>query len=100
MYLKCLNVRNQNVEFMQIRCIVKPNSKTNSISINDDGVWKIKIMAIPVKGKANEYLIDFLSTFFNLSKKNIEIISGFTSSHKRVNIVANEEMIISIINKN
>ncbi|MBI4930954.1 MAG: DUF167 domain-containing protein [Bacteroidetes bacterium] len=79
---------------MQIRCIVKPKSKIDSVSVNADGSLRIKIKAQPVNGKANAYLVEYLSEVFGLPKKNIEIISGFTSSHKRLNIVAEDEGVL------
>ena len=91
---------------MQLHCIVKPKSKVDSISANADGSFRIKIKAPPVDGKANEYLIEYLSEVFDLPKKNISIISGFTNSHKRINIVPEsiksgrgEEKIISVLQK-
>lgn len=84
---------------MQIHCIVKPNSKAESITVNPDNSFRIKIKTPPVDGKANEYLISYLSEVFDLPKKNIEIISGFTNSHKRINIVAEETHIQKIISK-
>jgi uncharacterized protein (TIGR00251 family) len=84
---------------MQLYCLIKPNSKIDKITINSDGSLRIKIKAPPVDGKANEYLIGYLAEIFDLPKKNIQIISGFTGSHKRINIVAEEETIKAILQK-
>lgn len=84
---------------MEIYCIVKPNSKIDKVIVNSDGSLRIKIKAPPVDGKANEYLLNYLSEIFALPKKNISIISGFTNSHKRINIVAEEKHIQYIISK-
>jgi uncharacterized protein len=78
---------------MQITCIVKPKSKVDSLSVNPDGSLRIKIKAPPVDGKANEYLIEYLSEVFKIKKKNIEIISGHTNSHKRINIVESDQQV-------
>lgn len=78
---------------MYLYCIVKPNSKIDKVSVNADDSLRIKIKAPPVDGKANEYLICYLAEFFDLPQKNIRIIAGFTGSHKRINIVAEEETI-------
>ncbi len=78
---------------MLIHCIVKPKSKVDSVALNPDGSLRIKIKAPPVDGKANEYLIEYLSDVFKIKKKNIEIISGHTNSHKRINIVEEEEVL-------
>ena len=84
---------------MQLYCLIKPNSKIDKITINPDGSLRIKIKAPPVDGKANEYLVGYLSEIFGLPKKNIQIISGFMGSHKRINIVAEEETIKAILQK-
>ena len=84
---------------MQFYCSIKPNSKVDSVSVNQDNSLRIKIKAPPVNGKANEYLVKYLSEIFDLPRKNIRIISGFTSSHKRINIVAEESYINNIISK-
>ena len=78
---------------MQIYCLIKPNSKIDKATVNPDGSLRIKIKAPPVDGKANEYLVGYLAELFDLPKKNIQIISGFTGSHKRINIVAEEDLI-------
>lgn len=82
---------------MQFQCLVKPKSKVDTISLNTDGSLRIKIKAMPVDGEANEYLVKYLAGIFNLAKSRIQIVSGFTSSHKRINIVAEEASIKSIL---
>ena len=82
---------------MQFQCLVKPKSKVDTISLNTDGSLRIKIKAMPVDGEANEYLVKYLAGIFNLAKSRIQIESGFTSSHKRINIVAEEASIKSIL---
>ena len=84
---------------MQIQCHIKPKSKVDHISVNPDGALRVKIKAQPVDGRANEYLVKYLAQVFDVPRKNIEIISGFTNSHKRVNIVAEEGYIRSKIDK-
>lgn len=84
---------------MQLFCLIKPNSKIDAVSVNPDGSLRIKIKAPPVDGKANEYLVKYLSEIFNLPKKNIQILSGFTGSHKRINIVEEETVLREKINK-
>lgn len=44
---------------------------------------KVRITAPPVDGKANAQLITFLSKQFNVSKSQVELISGDTSREKR-----------------
>ena len=84
---------------MQIHCIVKPKSKADNITVNPDHSLRVKIKAPPVDGKANKYLIGYLSEVFGLPKKNIEILSGFTSSHKRINIVQEDFKTQTVLSK-
>ncbi|MBP7652329.1 YggU family protein [Candidatus Dependentiae bacterium] len=57
---------------------VKANAGKNEIiGFMDQDTLKIKIKAPAVDNKANKELISFLSKTMNLSKNNIEIISGF-----------------------
>ena len=68
---------------------VKPNAdKTELQGIMEDGTWKIDIAAPPEKGKANKELIRFLAERYDVAKSNIEIVSGLTSSTKRIKIIA------------
>jgi uncharacterized protein len=84
---------------MKFQCVVKPKSKVNSILVNKDGSLRIKIKAIPVDGKANEYLVKYLASVFSLSNNRVQILSGFAGSYKRINIVAEEANIKSILQK-
>ena len=82
---------------MLLRVQVKPNSKTNSVSIDDAGTIRIKIHAPPVDGKANKYLVEYLAELFNLPKSKIEITKGQSSSHKTIKLDAAEEYVNGIL---
>jgi uncharacterized protein (TIGR00251 family) len=47
---------------------------------------KIRIMAPPVEGKANTYLVKFLSKLWKVPRANIAILSGETGRNKRLRI--------------
>ena len=49
-----------------------------------DGVFNIRIMARPEKGKANESLIKYLSDLLGIAKSRISISKGNTSRNKVV----------------
>lgn len=49
-------------------------------------VLKIKLKAVPEKGKANTELIKFLAKHFKTAKSNIQIIKGKTNKNKIVEI--------------
>jgi len=46
------------------------------------GVWRVRVAAPPVKGKANRELIALLSRQLARDKRAIAIISGHTSRNK------------------
>ena len=79
----------KNKNYLRIKVI--PNSNTNEIKeiMTDDSgeeTIKIKIKAIPEKGKANTELIKFLSKELEIKKSNISIISGKTDRIKLIKI--------------
>ena len=51
-----------------------------------DGSWKVKLAAVPDKGRANEELVRFLAEEFGVSRRNVEITAGAASHNKRVRI--------------
>jgi len=57
----------------------------------EDGSLKIRLTAPPVDGAANEALIKFLSDTLDLSKSQVEIVSGQTSREKRIKIIGMSE---------
>jgi uncharacterized protein YggU (UPF0235/DUF167 family) len=46
---------------MIITIKVKPNSRIDTIEKMEDGNYRVKIKAPPIDGKANDYLIAYLS---------------------------------------
>ncbi len=47
---------------------------------------KVRIQAPPVEGKANAYLVKFLSKHWKIPRRDIEILSGETGRNKRLRI--------------
>ena len=69
---------------LEIRVI--PRSSRSEIVGLQGGGLKIKLRSAPVEGAANDELIKLLSKEFNISRSDIEIITGQTSKHKRIRI--------------
>ena len=84
---------------MKLRLKVKPNSKTDELIREADGSLKLKIKAQPVEGKANKYLIEYLSEVLHLPKSKITLLKGETNSFKTLEIDAEEEYINSLLSK-
>lgn len=70
---------------MIIEIKVIPNAKRNEL-IKTGDVYRARLTAPPVDGKANEALTEFLSKEFDVPKRNIEIIRGHTCRNKTVEI--------------
>ncbi|MBE9055419.1 DUF167 domain-containing protein [Sphaerospermopsis sp. LEGE 08334] len=71
---------------MQKKVKVKPNSKQQKITEQEDGSLIVNLKSPPINGKANEELINLLAEKFNLPKSHIRIKSGLTSRQKLIEI--------------
>ena len=65
---------------------IQPRSSKNEITRMENGGLKIRLMAPPVDGAANEALVRFLADKLSVPKSRVEIISGHTSRDKIVRI--------------
>ena len=81
-----------------IRVKVLPRSSKTEIAGQANGVYRIKLTAPPVDGKANKALINFLAKKTGLPKKNFQIVSGEHSKNKtiRIHTVAPENVMKSL----
>jgi uncharacterized protein (TIGR00251 family) len=66
--------------------IVPKASRTEIVGIEEDGTLKIRLMAPPVEGKANEELIAFLAHILGIRPAQIEIIAGHDTREKLISI--------------
>ncbi len=70
----------------KIKIKVIPGAKLNQLTCLADGSYKIHLNVLPVDGKANLALIDFLANHFKLRKKQITVLSGHTSRNKMIEL--------------
>ena len=61
---------------------VQPNASQNRVARFEDGVLHLRIAAPPVKEKANQELLRFLSDILGVPKSNLTIEKGLTSKRK------------------
>jgi len=66
--------------------VIPKSSKTELAGYLPDGTWKVKIAAVPEKGKANRALCEFLAERLGVAKSRVRIVAGETSQLKRVRI--------------
>ena len=66
-----------------------PNASRDEITGTDNyrnksGRLRVKVRAVPERGKANQALCRLLAKYFKLPKSSLEVISGHKSRTKRV----------------
>ncbi|MBK7147425.1 MAG: DUF167 domain-containing protein [Bacteroidetes bacterium] len=82
---------------MFLKLKVKPGAKTDAIIREPDGTLKVKIKAPPVDGKANAYLLKYLSRILQVPTAQLRIKTGSNSSHKLLEIDAEAGHIEAIL---
>jgi uncharacterized protein (TIGR00251 family) len=68
--------------------IIPKSSRTEIVGQLGKDTLKIKIKAVPEKGKANKELIKLLSKKFKVPQKNIIILRGASSPLKHIKIIS------------
>jgi len=76
---------------MIIRVRLVPNASKNEIVSKDEGVYKIRLTAPPIDGKANEALIRFLADRLDIAPSLLSIVKGHTSKQKSVEVPLTKE---------
>ena len=66
--------------------IIPKSSRSEIVGELPDGTLRIKIAAVPEKGKANAALCAFLANHYGVSKSSVEVVSGHTSSLKTIRV--------------
>ena len=67
---------------MKIFVKVKPSAKEEKIHKVDDTHFRVLVKEPPVQGRANTAVVSSLADYFQVSKEQINILSGFTSREK------------------
>jgi uncharacterized protein (TIGR00251 family) len=65
---------------------VQPDASRNKVTGFKEGVLHIRIAEPPVRGKANQELIKYLSGILGIDKSRITIQKGATSKRKLITI--------------
>jgi uncharacterized protein len=70
------------------RVHVTPRSEREELIRHDEGELRVRLTAAPVQGKANLALVKFLARILGVPRRDVEIVSGVASRHKRVRIAS------------
>ncbi|MBI4186570.1 MAG: DUF167 domain-containing protein [Chloroflexi bacterium] len=65
---------------------VYPNAARNEVVGVVDGVFRVRVAAPPVRGKANRELLAFLSRALGIRKGALTIVTGHTSRNKVITV--------------
>ena len=69
---------------MNVRVIARAR-KTELAGTRDDALL-VRLNAPPVDGAANEELVSFIASILNVPRRNVAILSGARSRHKRLGV--------------
>jgi uncharacterized protein (TIGR00251 family) len=74
----------KNNEGIPLAIKVIPKAHRNEILGWESDELKVRLKAVPEKGKANDALLRFLAEECQVSLSRLSLVSGATSRHKRV----------------
>ncbi|MCC6589124.1 MAG: DUF167 domain-containing protein [Bryobacterales bacterium] len=66
--------------------VVPRSAKSEVVGAMADGSLKVKVAAVPEKGKANEAVCEVLARHFKVPVSRVTVIAGATSTRKRIRI--------------
>ena len=69
-----------------ISCKVVPKASKSEVVGWEEGILRVRLAAVPEKGKANEELLRVLAVALDIAKSQLKLISGETSRQKRVRV--------------
>ena len=67
---------------IQLRVVAR--SSRNALTVEDDGMIKVRLQAPAIEGKANKALLKFLAGRFGLPARSLALVSGERSRNKRL----------------
>ena len=67
-----------------LRVRVTPRGGRDALAGWQDGVLRVRLVAPPVEGRANEALVRFLAKTLGLPLRDVRLVGGETSREKRL----------------
>ncbi len=81
---------------MNIEVKVIAGARKRAITLEGSRL-KVKILSKPLKGKANEELIEYISDTLGIKKKDVAIVAGERDTRKVVSIPVDEETLRRVL---
>ena len=69
---------------MNLNVRVQPKASRNSVEVAEDGAIRVRVTALPDRGKANEAVVRLLSKNLGIPKSAVRITRGHTYRNKVV----------------
>lgn len=87
-------------DYVRLSVRLTPNGGRDAVEgveVNGDGEAhvKVRVTAVPEKGKANKALIALLAKRLGMAKSSIEIASGDTARQKNLRLYGEPEVLIA-----
>jgi hypothetical protein len=80
---------------LTFRVRVVPRSSRSEIVGEHDGALRVRLMASPVEGAANDELVSTLAKAFKVSRRAVEITAGHSSKNKHVSIMGGAPQVLA-----
>ncbi len=81
---------------MNIEVKVIAGARKRAIML-EGSLLKVKILSKPLKGKANEELIEYISDTLGVKRKDVAIVAGQRDTRKVISIPVDEETLIRVL---
>lgn len=65
---------------------IQPRASNNEIIGEQNGALKVRLTSPPVEGAANKLCCEFIAKLCGVAKRDVSILSGDKSRHKRIRI--------------
>ncbi|MGA2108920.1 MAG: DUF167 domain-containing protein [Syntrophorhabdales bacterium] len=81
---------------MNIEVKVIAGARKRAIML-EGSLLKVKILSKPLRGKANEELIEYISDTFGIRRKDVAIVAGQRDTRKVISIPVDEQTLRRVL---
>ena len=67
---------------VELHVRVTPGSSKNEVAGHTSGVWKVRLTAPPVEGRANRALTEYLADRLDINRSQVKLLKGDSSRNK------------------
>jgi uncharacterized protein len=71
----------------RVRLRVSPGADRSTVVGRHGDGWKVRVAAAPERGRANEALVDLLSSTLGVARTRVQLVAGSTGRDKVVELV-------------